>query len=689
MKNIDIYNRSSSILKSMYGEGSQFREGQYEAIEATLTNRRTLVIQKTGWGKSLVYFICSKILKEKNNGITIVVSPLLVLMDNQIEAARKLGLKCDVLNSTVGDRRISIIRQMTSNQLDLVLVTPETLFKDDLNNSLRKINIGLLVIDEAHCISDWGHDFRLDYSNLYKIIGLLPLNIPILATTATANDRVIADLKHQLGDDVYLSRGSLTRESLEIQVIEMHNKAERYAWILQYINDLPGSGIIYCLTRKDCDYLSDFLNSNGIKSRAYYSRGQDEEYINIEVEKLFKNNQIKVIIATIKLGMGYDKGDIGFVIHFQMPNNIVSYYQQIGRAGRDIDRAIIILLSGSEDKEIINYFIDNSFPSEIDSNNIIKAIEQNNGMSIIELSANLNIKKAKIDKALMFLQYEEFVYKSNSKYYLSANKYKYNRSKYEEIKSIRRNEYEKMIELLNIDTCYSKHIVNSLDDFSAKDCCVCSNCLGKDIVNRKVDNKYIDITLKYLDSLSFDIIPRKQWPVTKLTKQVRIKYVNEVGVCLSKYGEVGYGELVKVDRYENNFFSDILLKKSAQILLPKIRDEKIQFITFVPSLRQNLVEDFTKRLASLCGLSYIETLRKKPAKEQKFMENSAHQCENALTSFEILENIVIPNKVILVDDIIRSKWTITVCGYILMENGCNFVLPFALADSSQEELYNE
>ena len=269
----NIYEQSNQIIKKLYGQDANFRDGQYEAIEATMTQKRVLVVQRTGWGKSLVYFVCTKLMRQIGKGVTVVVSPLLILMENQIEAATKLGLCCDVLNSNTQERKSEILNNLENNALDLVLITPETLFSDEVQTRLKNINIGLFVIDEAHCISDWGHDFRLEYGQLKKVISTLPQTVPFLATTATANNRVVKDLENQLGSNVYVSRGPLTRESLSIQVLKMATKIERYAWILENINKLSGSGIIYCLTQRDCEQLSDFLKSNGILAEAYYSRG--------------------------------------------------------------------------------------------------------------------------------------------------------------------------------------------------------------------------------------------------------------------------------------------------------------------------------------------------------------------------------------------------------------------------------
>lgn len=686
IKNQDIFQRATDIIRELYGESATFRDGQYEAIEATLLNNRTLVVQKTGWGKSLVYFVCTKILRDQGKGVTMVVSPLLVLMENQIEAAKKLGLKCDVLNSTVGDRRSDIINEIINDNLDLLLVTPETLFKEDLQSLLKDIKIGLFVIDEAHCISDWGHDFRLEYGNLYKVLGQLPINVPVLATTATANDRVVEDLKGQLGENVFVSRGPLTRESLAIQIIKLKDKAERYAWILQNIRKIPGSGIIYCLTQRDCDYLSDFLNKNGIVALSYYSRNKDEKQKNTVAEALFKENKIKALVATIKLGMGYDKGDISFVIHFQQPSNIVSYYQQIGRAGRNIKQSYAFLMSGKEDNDIIEYFINTAFPAEKDTNKIIELLEHSNGVSANYIYSQVNVKKSLIDKALMFLTNEGFLNKERSNYYLTPKKYVYNKKHYDEVTAVRIKEKEQMTELINTEKCYSKFIVNCLDDITAPDCNICSNCIGSEIISSLVEIEYTEKALVYIKSLVMNIEPRKQWATTAYTKKTIIPYKNETGICLSKYGDVGYGELVKRDKYsKRDRFCDELVGKSAEILKPIIRQERIQSITCVPSLRSGIVEDFAKRLADSCGLKFVKVLSKVDTEPQKFMQNTSYQCENALKSFYIEDNIEIPKSTILVDDVVDSKWTLTVCGYRLMEKGCEKVFPFALADSSQKE----
>lgn len=685
--NPTIFTKANEILHSLYGVNARFRDGQYEAIEATMTQNRTLVVQRTGWGKSLVYFVCTKLLREQKRGLTIVVSPLLVLMENQIEAATALGLQCDVLNSSTKDRREDILGAMEQEQLDLVLVTPETLFSADVQSRLRNIRIGLFVIDEAHCISDWGHDFRLEYGRLKTIIHQLPGNVPILATTATANDRVIADLQAQLGDRVFVSRGPLTRESLHIQVLHHPEKALRYAWILENLHRLPGSGIIYCLTQRDCDYLADFLKGNGISAAAYYSRGSAEgEALNREIEESFKHNRLKVIVATIKLGMGYDKGDIAFVIHFQMPQNIVSYYQQIGRAGRNIPNAYIFLMYGKEDEEILNYFITTAFPSEEETCQIIDLIGNHDGIRYGQICAHLNMRKARIDKALHFLENDGFIRKERSIYYLTPRPFVYDREHYQAITHIRQQEMEQMKGLSQTKHCYSRYIAACLDDKTATNCGRCTNCLGREILPSAVSSDAIHIAEAYLSKQIIPIEPRKKWAVSSVTKATAIPHLNQPGFCLSRYGEAGYGELVKQGKYGAfPYFCDELVGKAAQVLRPFVAEHTITHICPVPSLRTGLVQNFAARLAGALRLELADILTKQPAQQQKEMENSAYQCANAYTSFSLKPGATVPRNILLVDDMVDSRWTLTVCGFRLMEGGAQNVYPFALADSSNKE----
>lgn len=684
----DLEYSIKKILKKIYGENAEFREGQFEAIVETLKNKRTLVVQKTGWGKSLVYFISTTILREMGKGVTLVISPLLVLMENQKTAAEVLGLRCANISSQLNkDEKLEVIDKIINNEIDLVFITPESLFLKEFQENLPNINIGLMVIDEAHCISDWGHDFRLKYGNIYKILKILPENVPILATTATANNRVVEDLKKQLGDNVFVSRGNLMRDSLAIQILKLEDIEERYAWILENLKKLPGTGIIYCLTQRDCQNLSDFLEINGIKARAYYSRPKDEDFLNEEAETLFYRNEIKVIVATIKLGMGYDKGDVSFVIHFQQPSNVVAYYQQIGRAGRNLEKAYTFLMTGKEDKKIQDYFINSAFPTKLECQKVLECIYQHTdeGFSLSQIESEVNLKHSRIEKVLMFLENSENIVKEKSKYYATIKEFKYDEKHYNEITEIRRKEQQQMRDLIETKECYNKFIVNALDDMANNSCGCCENCLGYEEFSSEIKREFLEKAQNYLEKLVIPIEPRKKWAKTTITSATKIEQ-NHVGIALSKYGVYKYGKMVERDKYsESGYFCDELVNKSYEVLLPIISEHNIQAMIPVPSLRSDIVLDFTQRLAKKCEIPYIEALYKTPAEQQKQMVNSSHQCENALRSFHLKEDIKIPENIILIDDIVDSKWTMTVCGNLLINGGATLVFPFALADSSNRK----
>lgn len=687
----DIFSEANRILAETYGPGARFRDGQYEAIEATMIRKRVLVVQKTGWGKSLVYYVCTKLKRSRGQGCTMVISPLLVLMENQMEMAGKMGLRCEALNSTVKntDDRRAILGRMAGDQLDMLFITPETLLREEVQARLPEFHIGLFVVDEAHCISDWGHDFRLEYGRLGRVISGQFSNVAVLATTATANDRVVEDLKRQLGNDVYVSRGPLTRESLHIQVLPLGKRTERYAWLIDNLPKLPGTGIIYCLDHRDCDYLTEFLNLNGISARSYYSReGKEEE--NEEAITAFQRNSIKAIVATIKLGMGYDKGDVSFVIHFQSPSNIVSWYQQIGRAGRSLKDAYVFLMTGREDDDINEYFIRTAFPSQKEMEGVLGAISNADGLMEREIYPLVNVRPARISKALAFLENEGAIrmerVNGRRLWFPTANRYVFRGDYYNAISDIRRLEMKEMRDLIETGECLSRFAVNCLDDHEARNCGKCANCTGRDILpdlvvteaSRRKANAFVS-------SWILDILPRKKYPNgSKIPEELRL----QPGWCLSKYNDPGYGELVAQGKYPKDGapkrFDDQLVERAAAVLVPRAKEEGIGHITCVPSLRSDLVKEFTQRLAQSTGLVFVDLLAKSQAPQQKEMENSAYQYQNAEGSFSV-KGQQVPEKLILVDDVVDSRWTMTVCGIKLIEQGCKEVYPFALADSSHTE----
>ena len=676
--------RIYEILRESYGENAKFREGQKEAIEAVVNGKRTLVVQKTGWGKSLVYFLATKLLKEKKkDGITLIISPLLALMNNQIDSAKKLGINVKTINSDNKDEWDNIISDICDdNTVDALIISPERLANADfVKDCLDKIKnrVNLFVVDEAHCISDWGHDFRPDYRRIVKILQLLPSNVPVLATTATANDRVVNDIVAQLGENLVISRGELIRESLAIQVIKLQKKEDRLAWLAENIEKMPGSGVVYCLTKADCDLVTDWLNENNIKSEKYYADISKEGKA-ITLEK-FQKNEIKVLVATVAFGMGYDKPDIGFVIHFQRPANIVSYYQQIGRAGRGIELAYAILLCGEEDEHINQYFISSAFPTEKDMNIVVEFITDNPGKSISEIKGALNIRANRVDKTLKYLTVGDDIYTEdvNRKkcYYKSAKKWKPDLERSEGITAIRYKEMQDMDEFTKQKGCYMKYIAEKLDDVNAKVCGKCSNCRGL-LFDETVDAETVQMAQQFIKSKFGVIEPRKQFPdKTKIESEFQFKS----GIVLSNYADAGYGMAVQKGKYLDGYFSDELVDASAKILSEFIKNNNIEWITPVTSKRHpQLVPDFAKRLADKLGIGYFEGIKKFNAEEQKKFENSDGQYKNANDSFGIIQ--VKKENILLVDDMVDSRWTFTVCAMKMREMGSGDIYPFALANTA-------
>ena len=392
---------------------AQFHQGQLEAIEILVKDKaRVIVVQRTGWGKSAVYFLATHLLRKQGLGPSLIISPLLALMDNQVSAATSMGLNAYTINST-NQITEEVIPLLNNNTIDLLLISPERLANPEFSDKIMPLigrRPGLIVIDEVHCISDWGHDFRPDYRRLGQVIKRLPLGIPVLGTTATANDKVIEDISVQLGDGLPVFRGPLKREGLSLSVLDLPDRAARLAWIDKNLSTFEGTGIIYCLTQRDVDLVSGFLQSRGHKAARYRS-GSDIDQIekNESLERLLSND-IKVVVATSALGMGYDKPDVSFVIHYQSTDSLVGYYQQVGRAGRALESSIGIMMRGSEDSDIHTFFMKGSFPKEETVDQILTAFSDADGpLSTIAILKKVNLRAGSIESTLKKLHVEGFV----------------------------------------------------------------------------------------------------------------------------------------------------------------------------------------------------------------------------------------------------------------------------------------
>lgn len=679
--------RAIEILQNAYGKDAQFRDGQLESILAVLNKKKILVIQKTGWGKSVVYFIATKILREEGAGPTIIVSPLLALMKNQVVSAQKLHMQVATINSDNREEHRRIYANLAN--YDAIIVSPERLsdeaFMDNLAN-LRKIR--LFVVDEAHSISDWGHDFRPDYQRIVKLLDHFPADIAILGTTATANQRVIEDIQRQLGDDLQVVKGDLMRENLAIQVNPCQSDEKRLAWLAQYLQTdeklKDKQGIIYCLTQRDCETVAEFLKRYGISAEAYHSGLEKDDVHDVAQERitLFDQGKVRILVATIKLGMGYDKSDVGFIIHYQLPQNLISYYQQIGRAGRDGEKAYAILLHGPDDEETLEAFIKNAQADPKLLDTIMREIH--NGIKAQELLANINIKPSKLEEALKYLSIHDYIYKDRGVYrkntaltFHSEEETK----KQEALNAMREKELDKMKDYLTLGTCFMEFVLKELDAFDTKaECDICSNCTRKYLIPISVQPEYVDAATLFLKNKHGRILPRKRWADNRhIPEELRF----QTGWVLTNeyYSEIG--KLVKNGKYKENRFSNELVELSKEYL-KDVMKEHIDVVTAVPSLRRpKLVPDFAQRLADELHIPFKDIIHKvKQTDEQKLFQNSYMQQMNIENSIELTDDI--RDKVILlVDDMVDSKWTFTVISAKLLQAGAKAIYPFALAKTGK------
>jgi ATP-dependent DNA helicase RecQ len=690
-------------LRTAIGNPSvDFRDGQWEAIDQLVSHHgRVLCVQRTGWGKSMVYFVAAKLMRELGAGPTLIISPLLALMRNQVDAANRLNLHAETVNSTNTDDWKDIRQRLLDNQIDLLLISPERLANDEfVEDTLMPIaeRIGLLVIDEAHCISDWGHDFRPDYRRIGQILRLLPGNIAVLATTATANSRVEADVKQQLGGSVLVQRGPLIRESLSLQTIRFGNPAQRLAWLADHIPEIPGSGIIYTLTTRDADRVAEWLRENRIVAESYHGGKTHEERLVLESALL--ENSIKCLVATTALGMGYDKPDLSFVIHFQTPGSVVFYYQQVGRAGRGIGNAFGVLLSGDEEEDINAYFRDTAFPPEWQIDRILYALETSEletGMSVRDIEHAVNLRQSQIEKVLKLLVVENAspVVRINGKWNRTAQPFSLDKERIVHLSHQRELEWEQMKYYLSNEVCLMQFLAQALDDPMAEPCGKCAVCLGSPVVSTEVSKEKLVAAQRFVRQSEMVLALKKQWDRSALPIYTKLHgwmganiptpLRGEPGRILSRWGEPVWGELVMQGKAEGKF-NDELVAASVEMIQSRWNtDPRPTWMTCIPSIRHpGLVPDFARRLAAALGIPFIPALAKiKHTEEQKGMENRYHQCHNLDGAFEV--NPVgtdISGPVFLVDDVFDSGWTMTLASALLRQAGSGPVHPYALATTT-------
>ncbi len=684
---------------AMTNPKADFRQGQWEAIDHIVNQRgKVLCIQRTGWGKSMVYFVAAKLMRTQGYGVTLIISPLLALMRNQIEAANRLKLKALTINSTNKKDWDMTRQELLADRADLLLISPERLANDAFVTSVLQpiaARIGMLVVDEAHCISDWGHDFRPDYRRIGQVLERLPNNIAVLATTATANRRVERDVSAQLGDNVQVQRGALMRDSLALQVLRLPSTADRLAWLVEHIHTLPGSGIVYTLTTRDAERVTAWLRQNDINAHAYHSDIDGLERERLEYALL--TNKLKCLIATSALGMGYDKPDLTFVIHYQTPGNVVAYYQQVGRAGRAIPQAYGVLLSGEEDGRINRFFREAAFPPEHQVNRILSALEAaEDGMQVRDLERAVNLRPTQIEKVLKLLVVEPRspVICISGNWFRTANPFAMDRERIAHLTRQRELEWEQMQEYLANRCCSMQFLAKALDDNTSEPCGRCAFCLQQPVLSTQTKPSTLTAAQRFVRHSEMPLQLKKQWDLGALGRYGRHfgwrgtniphHLRGEDGRVLSRWGEPVWGALVAEGKAAGRF-DDKLVEATVELVTQRWPDAaKVRWVTCIPSRRHpDLVPDFARRLAAALGLAFQESIRKvRETEPQKQMENRFYQSSNLDGAFVVDPEHCYCDPVLLVDDAVDSAWTLTLASILLREAGVSAVMPFALATTA-------
>jgi len=674
-------------LRTLTGDpDAEFREGQLDAIRDVVVDRaRVLCVQRTGWGKSAVYFLATALLREAGAGPTLIVSPLLALMRNQIAAAERLGLRAHTINSTNREEWDHVRDLLDAGTVDLLLISPERLnnprFREEML-PLFAASVGLLVIDEAHCISDWGHDFRPDYRRVKDMLDRLAPGVAVLGTTATANDRVVADVVSQLapagGEALRSYRGVLARPSLRLEVLELPRPAERLAWLATHLPRMDGSGIVYTLTKRDAEQVASFLSAQGISAVAYSGEHETEQRIAIE-ERLL-GNEVKAVVATSALGMGYDKPDLSFVVHYQAPGSVVSYYQQIGRAGRAVDHADIVLLRGGEDRRIQDFFIEQAFPDRERVMAVLSDLEAagESGRTTRELMSVVNLGMGRIEAMLKILDVEGAVTRAGSRWKLVAGAdWSYDRERYAQVTALRRTEQRAMAAFGSDGRCLMRALQEELDDPSPADCGRCSVCAGPRFGDA-LDPALVEAAGRHLRSTPIELEVRKMAPdaagvMRKIPDEVRL----EPGWALARFGDGGWWPAVERGLRGGEFEADLIAALADALRQGGIRPA---WLTSVPSREHpEVLERLADHLAgalSVPGLRLVTRVEDRPP--QREMANAAQQAANVRGAFRISGKP--PRGVgVLLDDRRHSGWTLAMVGGQLRRAGAERVVPLALA----------
>ena len=702
----ELHDHATAILRDLTGRpDAAFRDGQFEAVSALVSDRRrVLVVQRTGWGKSAVYFVAARLLREQGAGPTLIISPLLALMRDQVAAAERAGVRAATVNSSNVTEWDDILAALNAGQLDVLLISPERLtnprFRERVLQPLLNgagadpgagtgAGVGMIVVDEAHCISDWGHDFRPDYRRIGALLESLPDDLPVLATTATANTRVVEDVAEQLGHDTMVVRGALSRDSLRLGVAPTSSAEHRIGWLAQHLGDFTGSGIIYCLTVSAAEDTTRVLREAGWNVATYTGRTDAEDRARLEQQ--LKDNELTALVATSALGMGFDKPDLGFVVHLGAPSSAVAYYQQVGRAGRATDSADVLLLPGPEDPDIWEYFATASMPDQDEAAAVLAALgEATAPMSVPALEPLVGVRRTRLDLLLKTLQVEGAVDRASGGFIATGEPWHYDTERYAAVAAARKREAQAMLDYESGQMCRMRFLAESLDDPTAHDCGRCDVCAGV-WWDTSVDQTNTTDARQVLSGIGVPVDPRGQWPSgmdkvgVPLTGKIPAEEKVAEGRVIARYTDLGPGQVLR--KFLETGAEDAPVPKNIadwciRVLKEWGWEQRPTVVVAMPSVTRPVT---TSALAS--GLAQVGQMTDAGSLDYTADPgdpdvNSAFRVRNLHGAIQVPSETaaaVNGQVVLLVDTEIGSRWAMTVAGRELRRTGAAEVLPFALA----------
>jgi len=713
--NAELRAAADAVLARLVGDATgaaRLREDQWRAIEALVADRRrALVVQRTGWGKSAVYFVATSLLRSRGSGPTVIVSPLLALMRNQVEAAARAGIHARTINSSNTEQWDTVQDEIAAGEVDVLLVSPERLnnpdFRDQVLPKLAAAT-GLLVVDEAHCISDWGHDFRPDYRRLRTMLGDLPPGVPVLATTATANARVTADVAEQLGtggtSDALVLRGPLDRESLSLSVLRLPDAAHRMAWLADHLDELPGSGIIYTLTVAAAEEVTAFLRQRGHTVASY--TGKTENADRQQAEEDLLANKVKALVATSALGMGFDKPDLGFVVHLGSPSSPIAYYQQVGRAGRGVEHAEVLLLPGKEDEAIWEYFASLAFPPEDLVRRTLDVIARaDRPLSLPALEPLVELRRSRLETMLKVLDVDGAVKRVKGGWIATGQPWTYEAERYEWVARQRRTEQQAMRDYASTTDCRMQFLQRQLDDEGAKPCGRCDNCAGArftaDTSTTALDAARVD-----LDRAGAEVEPRRMWPTglpaigVDLKGRIPVGEQAASGRALGRLSDIGWGNRLRpmlAPQTPDGAVPDDVAKAVVGMLTDwakgpggwasgaaDAQPRPVGVVTVASRSRPQLINSLGARIAAVGRLPLLGSVEYASDAPRVSRSNSAQRLKALDGTLAVPPGLASAlaearGPVLLVDDFTETGWTLAVTARMLRRAGAQEVLPLVLA----------